>query len=74
MTLNAQLLRFDYLPVIVNSAQDTIVAVLFKAQHLNMVFPDTAILHLMEIMQSELSQWNQTKRRVILSNLKAVEP
>ena len=72
MTLNAQLLRFDYLPVIVNSAQDTIVAVLFKAQHLNMVFPDTAILHLMK-MQSELSQWNPAKRRVILSNLKAMD-
>jgi len=72
VTLNAQLLRLDYLPVIVDSAQDTIVAVLFRAQHLNMVFPDTAILHLMKV-QSELRQWNPTKRRVILSNLKALD-
>ena len=72
VTLNAQLLRLDYLPVIVDSAQDTIVAVLFRAQHLNMVFPDTAILHLMKV-QSELRQWNPAKRRVILSNLKAMD-
>jgi len=49
VTLNAATLRLEYPPVTVKSAQDTSVAVLFRAQYLNIVSPDTAILHLMEM-------------------------